>query len=191
MIISLSSLTKDNAIFWKLWDQYSKMLSSYCPPPLRQYLSQDGELLLGESTELPLLAMPLTPQPIVEEMVLGSAVGFPAGEPVSAPSHRMPDLYREGPFDVHQDASESGASPRVLDSLPGCQYRMTSYDENVDRSDLSPTYIVFIFMIRDCYNTLVRQSRLDSSAVVRSISYTTWVRTERWRLLYSCSMTVD
>ena len=39
--------------------------------------------------------MPLTPRPIVEEMVLGSAVGYP-------------DLSREGPFDVHQDASESG-----------------------------------------------------------------------------------
>ena len=26
----------------------------------------------------------------------------------------MPDLSREGPFDVHQDCSTSGASPRVL-----------------------------------------------------------------------------
>ena len=58
----------------------------------------------------------------------------------SLSSHGMPDLSREGPFDVHQDASESGATPRVLDSLPGCQYRMTSYDEDVDRSDLSPAY---------------------------------------------------
>ena len=33
-----------------------------------------------------------------------------------------------------------GASPRVLDSLPGCQYRITSYDEDADRSDLSPAY---------------------------------------------------
>ena len=30
---------------------------------------------------------------------------------------------------------------RVLDSVrPGCQFRMTSYDEDVDRSDLSPAY---------------------------------------------------
>ena len=41
---------------------------------------------------------------------------------------------------MHQDASESGASPCVLDSLPGCQYRMTSYDKDADRSDLSPAY---------------------------------------------------
>ena len=45
-----------------------------------------------------------------------------------------------GGLDVHQDASELGASPRVLDSLPSCQYRMTSDDEDVDRSDLNPAY---------------------------------------------------
>ena len=91
------------------------------PATMDQYLPRDSELLLGDSTDLPLLAMPLTPHPIVEEMVLGSAVGSPAGEPVATPLHSMADLYREGPFDVHQDASESGASPRVLESLPGCQ----------------------------------------------------------------------
>ena len=52
----------------------------------------------------------------------------------------MPDLSREGPFDVHQDPSESEATPQLLNSLPGCQYRMTSYDEDVDHSDLSPGY---------------------------------------------------
>ena len=84
--------------------------------------------------------LPLAPRPIVEEVVLGSSVGSPAGEPVSPPSYGMPDLSREGPFDVHQDASESGATSQVLDSLPGCQYRMTSSDEDVVRSDLSPAY---------------------------------------------------
>ena len=49
----------------------------------------------------------------------------------------MPDLSREGPFDVHAEASVSGAS---LDSLPGCQYRMTFYDEDNNRSDFSPAY---------------------------------------------------
>ena len=28
----------------------------------------------------------------------------------------------------------------MLYSLPGCQYRMTSYDDDVDRSDRSPAY---------------------------------------------------
>ena len=87
-------------------DDVSRPPSS--PATMDQYLPQYCELLLGESMDLPLLAMPLTPRQIVEEMVLGSAVCAPAGEPVAAPSHSMPDLSREGPFDVHQDASESG-----------------------------------------------------------------------------------
>ena len=61
---------------------------------------------------------------------------------VSPPS--MPDLSREGPFDVHQVNTESGASLRVLDSLPGCQYRMTSYDLANDRSDFSPAYRIHL-----------------------------------------------
>ena len=109
-----------------------------------QYLQRDSALLVEESTDLPLLPIPLTPRPIVEEMVLGSAVGSPTGEPVAAPSPSMPDLSREGPFDEHQDASESGASPRVLDSLPVCQYRMTSYDEDNNRSDFSPAYSIHL-----------------------------------------------
>ena len=89
-----------------------------CTPPsspatMDQYLPRYGDLLLGESTDLPLLATPLTPRPFVEEMFLGSSVGSPAGEPVAAPSHGMRDLSREAPFDVHQDVSESGATPRV------------------------------------------------------------------------------
>ena len=51
----------------------------------------------------------------------------------------MPDLSREGPFDVHQDCLTSGASPQVLD-MRGCQYRMTSYDEENGGPDFSPAY---------------------------------------------------
>ena len=39
-----------------------------------------------------------------------------------------------------QDALESGATPQLLDSLLGCQYRMTSYDDDADRSDMNPVY---------------------------------------------------
>ena len=84
--------------------------------------------------------MPLTPRPVVVDMVPDSSVGSPAGVPVVLPSDGMLDLSREGPFDVHQDALESGATPQVLDSLPECQYRMASYDDDVDRSDLNPAY---------------------------------------------------
>ena len=47
-----------------------------------------------------------------------------------------PDLSREGPFDAGQSVSVLGAAHLVL---PGCQYRMTSYD-NTDVTDVDPTY---------------------------------------------------
>ena len=53
---------------------------------------------------------------------------------------RMPDLSQEGPFDVLQDRSASGASPRVLDGVRGCQFRMTSYDEENGGPDFTPAY---------------------------------------------------
>ena len=52
----------------------------------------------------------------------------------------MPDLSLEGPFDVHQDRSTSGTSPQVLDGMRGCQYRMTSYDQESGGPDFSPAY---------------------------------------------------
>ena len=50
-------------------------------------------------------------------------------------------LSLEGPFDVDQTAWGLGATPQVLDSLPGCQYRMTSYD-TADRNDVDPAYVL-------------------------------------------------
>ena len=97
-------------------------------------------MLARDTADLPLLAMPLTPRPIVDDVVPESSVGSPAREPVVLPTDGMPDLSRECPFDVHQDALESRATAKVLDSLPGCQYRMTSYDDDVDRCDLNPAY---------------------------------------------------
>ena len=85
--------------------------------PMDQYLPRDASLLSGESTGFPFLPAPLTPRQIIEKLVSGSVEGSPTGEPVAAASLSMPDLSREGPFDVHQDSSRSGASPRVLDSL--------------------------------------------------------------------------
>ena len=109
------------------------------PATMDQYLSVEGDLLLGVTADLPLLSLPLLPLPATDDSVPGSSVVSPAGEPVVVPSDVMPDFSREGPFDVHQDALESGATPQKLESLPGCQYRMTSYDD-ADRSDLDPAY---------------------------------------------------
>ena len=61
--------------------------------------------------------MPLTPRPIVDDVVPESSLGSPAGSLFfCVASDGMPDLSREGPIDVHQDALESGATPQVLDS---------------------------------------------------------------------------
>ena len=84
---------------------------------------------------------PLTPRQIIEKLVPGSVEGSPTGEPVAAASLSIPDLSREGPFDVHQDSSRSGASPQVLDSLRGCQYRIPAY--------------AFTCMIRGCWSMWV------------------------------------
>ena len=35
---------------------------------------------------------------------------------------------------------EPGQSPLVLNSMPGCQFRMTSYDGGDNRDDLDPEY---------------------------------------------------
>ena len=61
---------------------------------------------------------------------------------------RMPDLSREAPFDVQQDCSTSGASSRVLDSMRGCQYRMTPYDEENDGPVFSPAYRIHLHDLR-------------------------------------------
>ena len=68
-------------------------------------------------------------------------MGSPTGEPMVAVAQpRTPDLSWEGPFVVHQDCSASGASPQVLDSMRGCQYRMALYDEENGSPDFNPAY---------------------------------------------------
>ena len=51
-----------------------------------------------------------------------------------------PDLTREGPFDACEAEPEPGQSPLVLNSMPGCQFHMTSYDDHDNRDDLDPAY---------------------------------------------------
>ena len=50
-----------------------------------------------------------------------------------------PDLSLEGPFDANLSVSESETAPLVLDNLPGCQYRMASYD-NAHMTVVDPAY---------------------------------------------------
>ena len=107
-----------------------------------QYLPWSASLPVGETVDSLLLPAPLTPRRMVEAKVVpGSVVTSPTGETDVVGGHPgMPDLSREGPFDVHQDRSASDVSPRVLDGMRGCQYRMTPYDEESGGPDFSPAY---------------------------------------------------
>ena len=106
----------------------SEYLSPGSPAAMDRILAGDGDLLLDYSSDLPMMLLPLPTSSVLPP------------EPVVAPSAATsPDLSREGPFDAGQRASVSGAVPLVLDSSPGCQYRMTSYD-NADVTNVDPAY---------------------------------------------------
>ena len=74
---------------------------------------------------------------VAPESVFSSLAG---GTDVAGSSPELTDLSLEGPFDVHQGQPVSGASPRVLDGMRGCQYRMMSYDQESGGTDFSPAY---------------------------------------------------
>ena len=66
--------------------------------------------------------------------------GSPSSAECVATNDVGPDLSREGPFDACDANHEPGQSPMVLDSMSGCQYRMTSYEDRTNRDDLDPSY---------------------------------------------------
>ena len=63
--------------------------------------------------------------------------------PVSTPRSSIvpptPDLSREGPFDPYCTLAGTGDIPLTPTDLPGCRYRMTSY-ESVEVADVDPAY---------------------------------------------------
>ena len=150
------------------------------PPSGLAAMDQDSpwttSLQVGESTDSPLLPAPLTPRRMIAQFASGSGVSSPTGETDVTGGHpRMLDLSREGPFDVLQDRPDSGVSPRVLDGVRGCQYRMTLYDEESGGPDFTPAYGIQLH----CWNMWVHRSRLDYSAIVRNIGSITWVMKRR------------
>ena len=102
----------------------SRIVDGHGPPPhmapMDQYLPRMGTPFGEESSDSLLLPRPLTPQPLVEVMVVESTMECFTEVPVAGSPPCMPDLSRERPFDVHQVTTDSGASPCVLDSLLGC-----------------------------------------------------------------------
>ena len=49
------------------------------------------------------------------------------------------DLSREGPFDAFCVPSDTGAHPLILEGLPSCPYRMTSYRKQ-DIAKVDPAF---------------------------------------------------
>ena len=72
--------------------------------------------------------------------VVESSAGSTSSPLCQATEDISPDLTREGPFDASEVIPEPGQSPLVLNSMPGCQFRMTSYDDRDNRDDLNPEY---------------------------------------------------
>ena len=81
-----------------------------------------------------------TKEPETEVFVVEASTESPSAMGRQADQVGGSDFSREGPFEVHDVPTTSGQAPWILYSLPGCQYRMTSYDDRDSRADLDPTY---------------------------------------------------
>ena len=108
------------------------------PASMDNLLAGDSSLMDGDS-DLPLLLLPLLPLP--EHCILPP-------RPVDglSPSDTDPpfvsvsaDLSQEGPFEVLPGALDMEEVHMVLNSLPGCPYRMTWYDR-AEVVDVDPAY---------------------------------------------------
>ena len=110
------------------------------------YLRSLQELLTLQtvgSTVAPTVAdvtPPTVPLTSVQTVVSPATKGSPSATECVATNDAGPDLSREGPFDVCDAIHEQGQSPMVLNSMSGCQYRMTSYEDWTNRDDLDPSY---------------------------------------------------
>ena len=96
-----------------------------------------------ESTVAPTVAdvtPPTVPLTSVRTEVSPATKESPSATECVATNDAGPDLSREGPFDACDAIHEPGQSPMVLDSMSGCQYRMTSYEDRTNRDDLDPSY---------------------------------------------------
>ena len=129
-------------------------LSLEQPPPLPVPTSAATPVVISVATEPFILTMPPTPDDRRNDSSMGSvrqtdrAKVFVVEATEGSTSSAMcqgaqdigPDLTREGPFDACEAEPKPGQSPLVLNSMPGCQFRMTSYDDRDNRDDLDAAY---------------------------------------------------
>ena len=87
-------------------------------PEVQRYLAEDGDLLLGDSSELPLLPLPLLPLPADDVLTPESAATHSTGGGggcFQCPRRcRLTCLGRAPSMRVR-------LCPHLLDNLPGCQ----------------------------------------------------------------------
>ena len=101
-------------------------------------------LIPGSETpmKLPVYTMPygLTYMPGQSSVqtVLASGAS-PRPERWSPDTARMADIPREGPFDAFASPMDTEDSPLVTTGLPGCPYRITSYN-GLTLSDMNPAF---------------------------------------------------
>ena len=91
-----------------------------------------------------------------------------------------PDLSREGPFEASDVPSTSEQAPWIINSLPGCQYRITSYDECDSCSDLDPAYGIHLHDPR-MMEYMGAPESCDSSVGHQNTGLNTWGARGRWR----------
>ena len=93
-----------------------------CTETLDQFLPN---MPLGESSQYP-GQEDMTGEPETEVFIVEASTESPSAMGRQADQVGSPDLSREGPYDVYDVPPESGQSPLILNSMPGCQYRMTT-----------------------------------------------------------------
>ena len=98
-----------------------------CTETLDQFLPNMSSPL-GESSQYP-GQEDMTGEPETEVFAVEASTESPSAMGCQTDQVGGPDVSREGPYDVYDVPPESGQSPLVLNSMPGCQYRMTSYDD--------------------------------------------------------------
>ena len=135
-----------------------QILSSEQPPPNTFPASAAASVVTSESRDQFLPTMSSPPEdmgPVVETesvrktdkaetFIVDMAEGSPSTEMCQGNRDSGPDLTQEGPFDVYDVQPEPGQSPLVLNSMPGCQFRMISYNDSNSRADLDPAYRIHL-----------------------------------------------
>ena len=130
------------------------LLSLVDPPPLPVPTSAATPAVPSVITEAVTPMMPPTPDDKKNESSTGSvrqtdrakvfvveATEGSTSSPICQDAEDIgQDLTRKGPFDACEAEPDPGQSPLVLNSMPGCQFHITSYDDRDNRYNLDPAY---------------------------------------------------